>query len=105
YQFDEAIYALSGNVIFANFQAARTFAQKINQKRDIVNHPERAARAGEINAVGLIDEILHYVIALYREQRNPKLMAEALDWLKERIGAREVERTLVLFATEFPPLA
>lgn len=105
YQFDEAIYALSGNVIFANFQAARTFAQKINQKRDIVNHPERAARSGEINAVGLIDEILHYVIALYREQRSPQLMAEALNWLKERIGARDVERTLVLFATEFPPLA
>ena len=71
-------------MIFANFQAARAFAQKINQQRDLINHPEQAVRAGEINAMGLIDEILHVVVALYRQQRNPQAMAQALDWLKER---------------------
>ena len=29
YQFDELLFASNGNVIFANFHAARVFAQKI----------------------------------------------------------------------------
>jgi hypothetical protein len=34
YHFDESLFQFSGNVIFANFHAARVFAQKMNQKRD-----------------------------------------------------------------------
>src|SRR5512142_463602 len=81
YQFDQSLFTLTGNVIFANFRAARVFAQKINNKRDLVNYPEQAVRAGQINALGLIDEILHYVIALYHEQTSPQVMREALDSL------------------------
>jgi hypothetical protein len=77
YDFDQALFKFDGNVIFANFLAAREFAQKINQKRDLVNFPEQAVRAGEINAMGLIDEILHLVIALYRQNVAPDVMAEA----------------------------
>ena len=42
----------SGNVIFADFHAARLFAEKINQKRDLVNYPEQAVKAGQINEDG-----------------------------------------------------
>lgn len=105
YQFDQSLYQLSGNVIFANLPAARTFANKMNRARDLINHPEDTVHAGEINAMGLIDEILHYVLALYREQRNPQAVAQALDWLKSRLGPREVELALTRFATEFPPVA
>lgn len=105
YQFDEALFALSGNVIFANFYAARTFAQKINQKRDLINFPEQAVKAGELNAMGLIDEILHYIVGLYRQQKNPAAMRQALDWLVERLGQEAVDRTLRRFVDEFPPLA
>src|SRR5512133_1834224 len=104
YSFAEAIFSLSGHVIFANLRAARTFAQKINQKRDVIHYPERAVRAGEINAMGLIDEILHIVIKLYFEDRNPLALAQALDWLKARVGRREVEYALVEFANDFPPV-
>ena len=44
YQFDESLFAYMGNVIIANFHAARVFAQKMNQKRDLVNFPEQAVR-------------------------------------------------------------
>ena len=104
YQFDEGLFASGGNVIFANFHAARVFAQKMNDKRDLVNFPERAVRAGQINAMGLIDEILHTVVQEYREQRNPLAMALAMDWLEENIGEDEVDLTLRRFAEEFPPL-
>ncbi len=105
YQFDESLFTLSGNVIFANFHAARRFAQKMNDKRDLVNFPEQAVKAGQINALGLIDEILHYVVELYRQQVNSEIMKKALEWLNEKFKKSEVEKTLRKFAEEFPPIA
>ncbi len=103
YQFDQSLFSFNGNVIFANFHAVRLFSQKMNQQRDLVNFPEQAVRAGELNAMGLIDEILHMVIQHYREQRNPRIMEDALEYLTTHIGAEQVYRALHLFTAEFPP--
>jgi glycosidase len=105
YQFDQSIFSLSGNVILVNFHAARQFAQKMNLQRDLVSYPERAVRAGQINAMGLLDEIMHLVIGLFRQQHNPQAFAEALTWLDGMLGEKEVNQTLQLFIDEFPPLA
>jgi len=105
YQFSESLFSLSGNVLFANFYAARTFAQKMNDKRDLVSFPEQAVKAGQINAMGLIDEILHHVVRMYQETKNPAAMQQAVDWLYEQIGREAVDAALRLFADEFPPLA
>ncbi|MBU0702893.1 MAG: alpha-amylase [Chloroflexi bacterium] len=105
YRFDQSLFSLSGNVIFANFHAARVFAQRMNQKRDLVRFPEQAVKAGQINAMGLIDEIMHLVVGLYREQENPLACQQALDWLDEKLGKEAVDTALREFADEFPPLA
>lgn len=105
YQFDQSLFSLIGNVIFANFHAARVFAQKMNDKRDLVSFPEHAVRAGQLNAMGLIDEILHYIVGLYREQKNPEVMRQALDWLVARLGKETVDTALRKFADEFPSVA
>jgi glycosidase len=105
YQFDEAPFTTSGNVIFADFLAARRWAQQMNAVRDLAAHPEQAVRAGQINAMGLIDEILHQVIEDYRQKRNPGVMAEALEWLETNLSQAEVEVVLRQFTQEFPPLA
>jgi hypothetical protein len=105
YQFDQALFALSGNVIFANFHAARLFAQKMNQKRDLVNFPEKAVRASQINAMGLVDEIMHLVVRLYQQQANPQAMQQALEWVNARVSPENVDRCLSAFADQFPPLA
>jgi glycosidase len=105
YGLDEGLFSLDGNVILADFHGARVLAQKMNEKRDLVHFPERAVKAGQINAMGLIDEILHYVVGLYREQRNAQGMAQAMAWLVERFGQDVVDETLRRFADEFPPLA
>ena len=105
YQFDQTLFASSGNIIFANFHAARVFAQKMNERRDLVNYPEQAVKAGQINAMGLIDELSHYVVQLYREEKKPQVMREALDWLQERLGKETVDRTLRQFADEFPSVS
>ncbi len=105
YQFDESLFSLSGNAIIANFYAARVFVQKMNDKRDLVNFPERVVRAGQVNAMGLIDEILHYVVGLFREQVNPEAMQQALDSIDTELGKKAVDAALHKFADEFPPVA
>ncbi|MGD0708745.1 MAG: alpha-amylase family glycosyl hydrolase [Anaerolineaceae bacterium] len=105
YQFDLALFAYDGNVILANFHAARLFAQKINQKQDLVAFPEKAVKAGQINAMGLIDEILHHVVSLYRQQVNMDVVGLALSHLEQTLGQEAIAQLLQRFVEEFPPVA
>jgi glycosidase len=105
YQFDEALFMLSGNVILSNLHGARVFAQKMNERRDLVSFPEQAVKAGHLNAMGLIDELSHQIMQQYRDTANPPALERALQWLDERLGKEAVSRTLRRFADEFPPLA
>jgi len=105
YQFDQTLFSFSGNAIFANFHAARIFAQKMNTRRDLVTFPERAMRAGQINAMGLIDEIIHLVVERYRQQVKPAVMSDALDWVYEQVGKEQVNAALTQFSDEFPTVA
>ena len=98
-------FSLSGNVILPNFHAARVFSQKINEKKVIDIFPEQAIKAGQINAMGLIDEILHYTVKLYRDEKNSKVIQQALDWLYEKFGKLTVDEILQKFADEFPTVA
>ncbi|MFH1175886.1 MAG: alpha-amylase family glycosyl hydrolase, partial [Acidobacteriota bacterium] len=104
YAFDEALFATSGTAIIANFHAARVLAQRINARQDLVHFPERAVRAGQLNALGLIDETLHLVVSLYR-QISPGALAEALQRLEGELGKDAVDDALRRFAAQFPPLA
>ncbi len=105
FQFDQSIFSFNGNVIFANFHAARLFAQQMNSKRDLLRFPEQGIKAGEVNAMGLLDEILHLVIELYRRQKNPQVMEAAMAWLEERLDVEDIDRALFQFVSDFPPVA
>lgn len=103
YGVDESLFSLRGTVVFANFYAARVLAQKINAARDIARNPDAAVQAGELNALGLVHEILHAVLQEYRQQRG-NLMAQAVNALYESVGRDAVDATLQKFVDEFPPL-
>jgi len=105
YRFDESLFSLTGNVILPNFAATRRFAQRMNEARDLARAPEQAILAGQLNAMGLIDEILHHVVALYREQVDPRVIARALAVLDRRLGAEAVDGVLAAFVEEFPSVA
>ena len=102
YQFADTLFSLTGNVVFANLAASRLFAGKMNQVRDAENHPERTVHPGALNAMGLIDEALHLMSALYRRQRDPAAMVDALGWFETRLGREELDRSLLAFADHFP---
>ena len=105
YGVDDALFSLTGNVVIADFRAARELAHRINQRRDAARFPERAVSAGQLNAVGLIDEFAHLLVARYRRLSNPRLLADALEDLEAAIGRPPVDELLLAFVSEFPPLA
>ncbi len=103
FQFNQALFSITGNVVLADFNAVRIFAQKINEKRDLPHFPEKTIRAGSLNAMGLIDEILHYVVSLYVVQVQPQVFKMLMTDLENKLGGNIVRKTLIRFCTEFPP--
>jgi len=71
YGLEGSLFSLTGNVVLADMRQVRTLAQQLNGGVDPAKNPERVVRAGQLNAMGLIDEVLHYMVALYREQVQP----------------------------------
>ena len=75
YSFRRDIFSISGNVIFADFGAARDFAAKMNLQFQSENS-NKYARPGDIYAMGLIDEILHHVFEIYRNSIDPMFLQQ-----------------------------
>ncbi len=100
--FDETLYSSAGNVIFADIAAVHRFAAAYNARVDGKNHPERYLRAGQLNAMALIDEIFHYVCRLYRERMKADFFAGARAHLDGAVGGEAVTRILSSFSERFP---
>ena len=104
YEFDRALFQTSGNVIIPDFPAARAFARRMNERADPERYPGRVVHAAELNAMGLIDEILHHAVEIYRRTVNPNVMADAIAALAAELPPEELQRALVQFVEQFPPL-
>lgn len=102
-QFDAALFASSGNVIFSDLKAVRLFTQKYNNTLGAGAPPSAYLRAGSVNAMGLIDEIFHYVCRLYRRDENPGFMTRAWEEIVAALGKENADALLLAFTKEFPP--
>jgi len=105
YRFAETLFSFSGNVVFANMAACREFAHRINAVREVEKHPELAVHAGQLFAMGLIDEASHVLMARYRQQFDPPVMTQALEWFSGKVGPEALGKMLLTFVEEFPGLA
>ena len=103
YTFGGEIFSSIGNVVFLDLHAARLFTQGINAARKAAADPRESLRAGDMNAMGLIDEILHYVVELYSERANPHAMPKALSFVQRSLGKPAVDAVLARYIQEFPP--
>ena len=95
YAFSDNIFATDGRVIFADFAAARRFAEKMSAVRG------ETVPASEINAMGLLDEMMHILIRQY-EMENPGVMDRALEWISAKYGADALDLSLKRFREFFP---
>jgi hypothetical protein len=102
YDLKDSLFSLTGNVVLADMRQTRELAVKFNAKQD-PSHPERFISAGRLYAMGLIDEILHYVVALYRQQVQRNIFTNALERLETRLGEDQTSGLLVAFSDQFPP--
>jgi len=103
---ERELFSLQGNVILADFRQVRELTAKLNEHAAAApGTPPRFIRAGELNAMGLIDEILHYLAALYREQVQGDVFETALAQINERLGSEKTGAFLEKFCTGFPPRA
>jgi glycosidase len=105
FAFDDALFSVHGNANLVTFYAARLFAQQMNDQYDLAAHPERAAKAGQLNAMELIDEILRYVVAQFVRQQNPQALQQALAAVERAVGREAVDATLLAFAERYPAQA
>jgi len=105
YQFTESLFSYTGNVVFANMAACREFAHRMNLVRDVERQPELAVHAGQLYAMGLIDEASHVVMARYREQFDPTAMTSALDFFSAQVGSEALEAMLLAFVEQFPGIS
>ena len=105
YKFDQSLFSYDGNVIFADFHSVRLFTKKINDQRDLLSYPESAVKAGQINAMGLIDEIFHHLFSLYRRENGENTMSLLVKHLQDTLGEEKLDSLLAVFISQFPPLA
>lgn len=102
--FSKTLFSSSGNVIFADFKAVQEFQIKLNKEFEKRNQNEKKVSAGSINAMGLIDEIFHFICASYRRDKAPNCFKILLEDLNIYFGKKEVDALLLQFIDEFPPV-
>ena len=104
--FDGGLFASSGNVVFANMTNVRNFQLLFNNYiENVTKDDSKKLSAGQLNAMGLIDEILHYVCMLYRRDKVASFMDDLLAGLYKEFGRAQVDGLLLDFMKEFPPVA
>ena len=102
--FNKGLFASSGNVVFANMKNVRDFQVLVNNVFESRNQNEKKLSAGQLNAMGLIDEILHYVCMLYRRDKHASFMTDLLTSLNNEFGKEETDSLLLDFMKNFPPV-
>lgn len=98
----ELLFSYTGNVVFGNVAASRKLAQKMNEARGADADPAGSVNAGALFAMGLIDELNHALVARYREQIDPEVLADAVRWFVSLAEPAKVEKLLLEFADQFP---
>ncbi|HEU5196437.1 MAG TPA: alpha-amylase, partial [Methylomirabilota bacterium] len=105
YGFADRLFSVTGNVVIADMAASRTLAHRMNMVRDAAHHPDRTINPGALNAMGLLDEVTHVILAQYRIRKDPRALLDALAWFEARLTRAALDTTLLAFADRFPTVA
>ena len=99
--FDEALFHTTGRVVLANPAAAHRLAARWTEARG----GSPIARAADLFALGLLDELAHLAMERFRSDHDDAAFTGALPWLSARLGSHELDRVLLTFVEQFPPMA
>lgn len=104
YEFEDTLFSLTGDLIISNAHTARQLTEKINKKRRDDGRQNELISVGQLNALGLIHELFHLLLRKYEETENPGVFGRNLEFLDGTLSSEEVDKTLLAFVEEFPPL-
>ncbi len=105
YALAASLFETDGNLVFVNVQSVHEFVKHLNSKLEPELIAEKKFTAGQIFAMGLIDEILHFVFNQYRKEIYPNALVDAYKALQKEIGSEKLIQLLTGFCDEFPPIA
>ena len=105
FRLEDFHFSATGTLLLPDFEAARTLAGRLNEGREASRPGPPPAKAWQLHAMGLINEIFHYLVGLYRESRKPSATREALSSLQGALGRERVEGALERLVEDFPPPA
>lgn len=104
YEFEESIFSVTGDLIITDAKTARSLTEKINKKRRDEGRYDQLVTVGQLNALGLMHEIFHLLIRKYEETDNPGVFERNLEFLDRSLSNDEVDKILLSFIDEFPPI-
>jgi len=104
YQFEDEFYSIRGNLVIANGANARILANKINDIRESEGKTDEFVSAGQVNTLGLLHEIFHFLIRYYEENENPGVFARGINHLKSNLNEKELNFVLSEYINQFPIL-
>lgn len=99
YEIEDLLFSINGNVILANYSDVRKVVQKINSQRK----DKDKISPGYLNAMGLLDEIYHYILREYELTVNSGVFKKALTELTKNLGEENINKILTEFISLFPP--
>ena len=99
---DDSFFTARGDITFPTLAASQRFAQLVNDRRAAGLDPGPQVQASHVNAMGLLHEVFHGLIASYRTSVNPGAFGKLRARLTEQLGAT-LDTTLLRFVETFPP--
>jgi glycosidase len=104
YDFDKSLFSINGDLIIADFHQARILSEKINKVRKLEGITNTIVTSGNLNALGLLHEIFHYLIRVYEEKENPRVLDRSVKYLLSHMEEKEINKVMLEYINEFPPL-
>ena len=111
-RFSKTLFSSTGNVVIRNINDIYAFTFQYNQVVEsgafgIPVRAEQYLKAGQLNAMGLIDEIFHYMCRLYRRDVRADFFSSGYDFVQAELAKEQLpdlDDLLLEFCTEFPPV-
>ncbi len=110
-RFSKTLFSSTGNVIIRNINDIYAFTFKYNEVVQagmfgMPVRPEQYLKAGQLNAMGIIDEIFHYMCRLYRQDAYADFFVDGYAFIQDVLKKEQLpdlDELVLHFSTNFPP--
>jgi glycosidase len=102
YNINNTLFSIKGRVVFANFNSVKVLTEKMNKQSSLEKSSKIPASPSLLNAMGLMDEIFHFMIGSYKEKLNKDLFPKMLNHIQTSYNKKNLDLLLYKFADLFP---